>query len=419
MRRLKWDLGLGREVGLAFWGTFFVEATFGSYMGIWPLWIERLGAPVTVVGLVLGASGIVRLFVLLPSAALAERIPVRSIVVAARIAALLGLASAALATHWTHLGLMVLGAAIGTLPFPLIQAHVARHASADRVRAFTLVFTVGPSVALATTPLLAGLMVGVAGLRAAFVLGAVCAVASIACFSRLASGETARLSATSDAPAVGSSYRTALRDRAVRRLLILQGTTIFSLALGTSLVPTFLQDERGLTAAAVSSLNALAAVGSTLFGLVVTRAAGLQRSPYLAAAIAVGSTAVGFGLFLSSGAVPLIGLAFACRGGFFSAWALFAAAIGETASAANRARSFALSEMIGGLCFSLAPVAAGPLYALDPSAPLSLAAALAIALVPTLLLVQLRSTRAAALQASEPTPATKEAAATPADARVA
>jgi MFS family permease len=412
---MHWHLGLGRQVGLAFWGTVCVEAAFGSYMGVWPLWIEHLGAPVTIVGLVLGASGIVRLFVLLPSAALAERFPVRTLVVAARVAALLGLVSAALATHWTHLGLMVVGAAVGTLPYPLIQSHVARHTGANRVRSFTLVFTVGPSIALATTPLIAGLLVGIAGLRAAFVLGALFAVASIACFSRLPRRETAR----SDSQAEGSSYRSAVGDSAIRRLLILQGTTIFSLALGTSLVPNFLQDERGLTAATVSSLGALAAVGSILFGLVVTRAGRLQRAPYLATAIAVGSTAVGFGLFLSSDSLPLIGLAFIFRGGLFSAWALFAAAIGEQASAANRARSFALSEMIGGLCFSLAPVAAGPLFALNPAAPLSLAATLALALAPTLLIVQLRAIREPARVSVELPSATRDAQTAPADAPIA
>ena len=59
-RRLRWDLGLGREIGLTFWGMVLLEAAFGSYMGVWPLWIERLGAPITVVGFVLGSSGVIR-----------------------------------------------------------------------------------------------------------------------------------------------------------------------------------------------------------------------------------------------------------------------------------------------------------------------------------------------------------------------
>ena len=388
-QRFDWDLGLGRQVGLAFWGMFFLEAAFGSYMGIWPLWIERLGAPVAIVGLVLGSSGILRLFVLLPSASLAERFGTRRLVVASRVAALVGLGGAALATHWTHLAIMVVGSALGELAFPLVQAHVTGHAGEARVRSFTLVFVVGPSIALIATPLLAGALIQAASLRAAFLLAALCTAASIACFWRLSS-PASNSTAAGAAPA---TYRHALADRAVRRLLLLQGLTIFSLAFGTSLVPTFLEGVRGLAPATIATLGALAAVGSTIFGLAVSRIQGLQRAPFVGAAIAVASTAFGFALFLTSDALLLIGLAFVCRGGLFSAWALFAASVGDTASIANRARSFALCEIVGGMCFSLAPMVAGPIYALNAYGPLVLATTLAIILVPILLLVQRSATR--------------------------
>src|SRR5215207_8166743 len=38
-----WDLGLGREIGYVFWAMIGLEAAFGAYVGIWPLWIEALG----------------------------------------------------------------------------------------------------------------------------------------------------------------------------------------------------------------------------------------------------------------------------------------------------------------------------------------------------------------------------------------
>src|SRR5690606_35887017 len=104
-----------------FWGLFFLEATFGAYLGVWPLWIERLGAPVAVVGLVLGAGGFIRLFVIAPSATIAEKIGYRNAILICRVAAAAGLISAAVATRWTHLILMIVGSAIGELVFPLIQ----------------------------------------------------------------------------------------------------------------------------------------------------------------------------------------------------------------------------------------------------------------------------------------------------------
>src|SRR4051812_13748070 len=95
-----WDLGLGRELGYVFWAMIGVEAAFGSYVGIWPLWIEALGAPITVVGLVLGSAGLLRLLTLAPSAVLADRIDPRTLIVAARSMTALGMISAAFATHW-------------------------------------------------------------------------------------------------------------------------------------------------------------------------------------------------------------------------------------------------------------------------------------------------------------------------------
>ena len=68
-QNLTWHLGLGREIGFIFWGMIMVEAAFGAYVGIWPLWIEALGAPITVVGFVLGSSGILRLLFMAPARA--------------------------------------------------------------------------------------------------------------------------------------------------------------------------------------------------------------------------------------------------------------------------------------------------------------------------------------------------------------
>jgi MFS family permease len=354
-------------------------------MGIWPLWIERLGAPITIVGLVLGSSGIVRLAVLAPSAALAERFGVRRLILLARVVAGLGMVSAALATHWTHLFIMVVGSAIGELAFPLTLAHVAAHAGKERVRAFALVFGLGPSVALGLGPLLSGALVAVWGMRAAFILAASCTLLSIIFFARI---KVAAVTTDEHQTAPKMSYRDALADGPVRRVLMLQGATIFALAMGTTLVPTFLADERGLAPARIATLGALAAVGSTVFGLIVTRTPRLQRSPFIGAALAVGLTLGGLQLFVRSSEMVLIGLAFVCRGGFLSAWSLFAGALGEVAPARHRARAFALSEMLAGAAFSFAPMVAGQLYALRPTLPFLAATLLSLSIVPLLFRAQ-------------------------------
>ena len=73
-------------------------------------------------------------------------------------------------------------------------------------------------------------------------------------------------------------------------------------------------------------------------------------------------------------------VAFVLRGGFIAAWSLYAATIGNIASERHRARSFALSEMIGGMGFSFAPMLAGWLYTLRASLPMLAAGLCAVAL---------------------------------------
>jgi MFS family permease len=376
-----WHLGLGRELGYVFWAMIGVEAAFGAYMSIWPLWIEALGAPVTVVGLVLGSSGLLRLATLGPSAALADRFGARRLILLARTITGLGMLSAAFATQWWQLFVMVAASAIGEIAFPLVQSHLAAHAGEQRVRAFTLVFNVGPAAALGLSPLVSGTLVAIWGMRAAFVFAALCTACSLAFFARLSPSRPLPRAAGDEA----SSYRGALADGPVRRLVTLQFATIFALALGTSFVPTFLADERGLAPATITMLAGVGSVGSVLFGLTVARTTRLQRAPLVAVAIAVGFVTLSLGVIATSHALWLIVVAFLGRGGLFSAWGLFVAGVSEVVAERHRARAFALCEMMGGSAFSFAPILAGPLYAYRPVLPLAVAVALGLALLPVLL----------------------------------
>ncbi|MDP9362751.1 MAG: MFS transporter [Chloroflexota bacterium] len=397
-----WHLGLGRELGNVFWAMVGVEAAFGAYMSVWPLWIEALGAPVTVVGLVLGSAGLLRLLTLGPSAGLAERFDARRLIVVARVCAGLGMIAAALANHWPQLFLMVLGSAIGEIAFPLTQSHVAAHAGARRVRAFTLVFNVGPAAALGLSPLVSGALVAIWGMRAAFVFAAICTAVSILFFARIApSPPRARDDKAADET---SSYRAALADLPVRRLVTLQFATIFALAVGTSFVPTFLADERGLAPSTIAMLGGVGSVGSVLFGLVVARTLCLQRAPLLSVAIAVGFVALSHAVIATGHALWLIVVAFLGRGGLFSAWGLFVAGVSEVVAERHRGRAFALCEMMGGSAFSFAPILAGSLYATRPVLPLAVAVALGVLMIPVLLRAQRSLTATTDRRAEEPEP---------------
>jgi predicted MFS family arabinose efflux permease len=379
MMRVRWDMGLGRDLGYAFWATTCFEGIFGAYTGIWPLWIEHLGAPIAIVGLVLGVAGVIRPFILGPSAWLSERFDPRKMLMTARVIAFCGLIVAALAQSWPILLLTVVTNAIGELVFPLMQTYAADKTTTDRVRAFTLIFTVGPSAALIICPLLVGVLIAIWGMRAAFIFAALLTLAAIWLISRL-NFRTPEHAAPPSVPTGG--YGAVFRHHASRQILILHGATVFVLAIGVSLVPNFLHDVRGIDPALIATLGAGAAVGTVTYGLVISRSPRIQRAPFLGATAGVGAVALALIIFTALGSLPAVTIAFVLRGGFFSAWALFMAALGETAPGSIRSRSFATMEILGGSAMSFGPVVAAQLYGVEPTLPLIVSAAGAAILIP-------------------------------------
>jgi len=387
-RKLTWHLGLGPAVGNVFWAMIGIEAAFGAYVGIWPLWIEALGAPITLVGLILGVQGILRLVTLAPSAALAERFDPGKLIVWSRVATLIGLVTAGLATHWTMLAPMIIGTAIGEIAFPLTQAHLAANARENRVRAFTLVFNVGPAVAFGVSPLIAGGLIALYGMRSAFFLAAACTAFSIFFFARFKTAERPEEEQESRSP---STYREALAEPHIKSLLTLQSLAIFSMALGISLLPTFLNDARGIPPSIVAIMGGIGSVGAIIYGLIVARSRKLQNFPLVSIAIAVCFVIATFAICLFAYSPWIIGIAFIGRGGLWSAWGLFVAALGEiTRTDRIRPRVFTLSEMIGGTSWSAAPVLSGQLYAISPNMPLVAGIIACGALVPVLIGLQKR-----------------------------
>ncbi len=365
--RLRWDMGLGRDLGLAFWAMTCFEATFGAYTSVWPLWIEALGAPIAVVGLVLGSAGFVRPFVLGPSSSLAERFDRRTIMIVARLCGVGGMAVAALAQTWHILFVTVVLNAMSEIVFPTLQTYVAERAIENRARAFSMIVNVGPSLALIVTPLLSGLLISIWDMRAAFVLGALTSVASIAIMSRMDFSPPP--ADPDDTDTTVASYRSVFRNIRIRGLLGLHGATILSLAVGVTLIPNFLKDARGMDPALISTLGALAAVGTGLFGLLVNRTPALSNLPLRSAAMACGAISVGLLMFVLADTMPWIIVAFLLRGGMFASWAMMLAEMGERAPSRLRSRAFAVMEIMGGSAMAFGPIIASQLYRIDPSTP--------------------------------------------------
>jgi MFS family permease len=174
-------------------------------------------------------------------------------------------------------------------------------------------------------------------------------------------------------------------------LMVLIFATIFALSLGVSFIPTFLEDVRGVHASVITVMSAGAAVGSAGFGLAVARIRRLQRAPFVVILLAIAISAVGFVIFRSTAILPLIAIGFVCRGGFFTAWAMHTAALGELTPEVHRSRAFALMEMTGGVAYSFGPMVAGPLYAYHHTLAFDAAIACSLLLLPVMLLANRRA----------------------------
>ncbi|MBA3379694.1 MAG: MFS transporter [Chloroflexia bacterium] len=386
--RWQWHFGLGRELGYAFWALTFFEAVLGAYAPIWPLWIEHLGAPISIVGLVLASAGVIRPFVLGPGAALTDRFNTRNVLIACRCASIGGLIVAAFAGTWEILFVTVALNALGELVFPTIHAYVAEHAGDDPVHAFNMTITIGPAAGLIVTPLISGLIIAWGGIEAAFLFSAALTLCALGFVSRMDFSSTRASNASTDERV---TYRKAIQHQGMRSMIVLHGATIAALAIGVALIPNFLEDERGISPSTIAVLSSGAALGTVTFGIISSRNRVLRQAPVLAAAIATLLVVVGFVIFGTQAALPLIAIAYVLRGGVFSAWALFLAAMGKVAPAHLRSRGFTMMEIIGGGAMSFGPIVASQLWNISPTSPLFAAACLGTVMVAIMIWVHRRT----------------------------
>jgi MFS family permease len=363
---------------MLFWAMLFNELSFGFYQILLPLYIESLGASPGIVGLVIGLQGLIRLIFLAPSGMLADRVPLRTLIVVSRTLSAIGIFAYGLAQTWWHQLPVIVIIAAGTVAFPAISKVIADSSDdRTRTRAFTLIYTVGPSTATLLSPSLGGLLADTISLRAIFVAGAIAQGVAVLFFSRL---HNTPVSAESRET---GGYRAALAYKPVAILCGLFLLMLLVLTTGFTLVPNYLRDVHGIGFGTIGQFGSLGALGSVLLGIVIAKVGFLSR-PMNAMFLTVAMCLPGFILFIAGGGVAAFGLAYFCRGAYLVAWSTMYAALGEMTPERLRSRSFALAELLGGAGFAIAPFIAGALYESSPSLPIVVSA---VAIIPLLGLI--------------------------------
>jgi MFS family permease len=238
-----------------FAGSLFNEGAIGFFFTLWPLYIASLGASPAEIGLVIGASGVLRLLFLLPSSWLVDRFSLRLLVAGMRAVAALGFILCALVREWWQLfpGLIAINA--GVIAFPALSTLIAGlgRASEERTRYFTMIYTVAPSIATILTPAAAGWLAERWGLRATLVAASLATAAAAATFA------TVRVPEHATASTAGGSYRELLYHRSILLSAGLMVATIGGMMLGWVLAPNYLQEVHGVSLERIGWLGSIAA----------------------------------------------------------------------------------------------------------------------------------------------------------------
>jgi MFS family permease len=378
------DMGLGRNNLIIFWAMFFNEVSFGFYQTLAPLYIGSLGASPRLIGLVIGIQGLARLLFLAPAGVVADRVPLRRLIIGARTMTVIGLVLYGLAQTWWQLFPAILIMAAGNIAFPAISKVIADSTdNKGRTRAFTLIYTVGPSTALLLSPSLGGVLADQVSLRSIFFAAAIAQGIAVLFFSRLRAIDTD----TPEQKAATGGYRKVLANRPIVVICGLFLGMLLILTTGFTLVPNFLQDVHGLRIQTIGQFGSVFALGSVILGVIISRVKAFSP-PMTALILTIGLCPLAFLLLISGGSTWLFAMSYFCRGGYLVSWGLIYAALGEVTPEHLRSRTFALAELLGGAGFAIAPFVAGALYEIDPAMPVYVALAASIPLLGALLIVR-------------------------------
>jgi len=327
------DLGLGHNNLVIFWAMLFNEVSFGFYQTLTPIYIESLGASPGIVGMVIGIGGLTRLVFLAPGGWAADRVPIRKLIVTGRSLSVIGILLYGLAQTWWMLFPAILVMSAGNIVWPSVSKVIADSTdSRSRTRAFTLIYTVGPSIALLLSPSIGGVMADTISLRSIFFAAAAAQIVSVLLFSRLRPVEH-----RGEEQVASAGYRAVLRYKPVVVICGLFLALLLVLTTGYTLVPNYLEDEHNIGIGTIGQLGSIFAVGSILLGVLIAKVK--RFAPPLNALLLTTSMApLAFLLLLGGGSTWVFALAFLCRGGYFVSWGLIYAILGEVAPERLRSR---------------------------------------------------------------------------------
>ncbi len=353
---------LSRDQRWIILAVFLAGVAEGLWLNLQALYLEYLGASPEQVGAALGLANVVVIFVYLPAGMLADRGRRKLILLTAWAITVGALILMGLAPDWRWAvpGLMLF--LLASFARPAFSAQIAASdISGNASRAFAI-SSISYSVGALLSPAAGGWIGEIWGLRTVYFVSAVSYFLSMLCFVPLR--ETA-----------GRGPRTAMpiRQLATDRRFLWQIAVVmlitFSLYLGVTLMPNYLQAVKGLRLDEVGQLGTVSAAGMLALTAWLGSLPAMRRRALL---IAQGTVFAALALLLAApaGLSPMLVAAALLRGGVDATWAPIAGRLSAWLPPEALSVGFAFRDTAVRIGLTLAPVTAGLLYAVDPAWPL-------------------------------------------------
>ncbi len=369
-----------RRLALAniLWG-----AGTGLYFPIWPLHLQRLGAKPEIMGLLLGLTSALSIFVAIPAAAMATRLGWKRTLVIGWGLGPIGTLLYATANRWE-------GVIPGIICLTLVQlcgpAYMAYLGAAAGGRNLPRVFSVMGAAMTAGMVLAApigGVIADGYGMRWLLLLTTVCYAASFICVCWLddldhrenASPASKHISVP-EVPLEGLpvaviptqiGYMALLRERTLWRPVAGLLAMISAAQIGMVLAPTWLADAHGYTRSHIGVLGSLDALGAIALNVVLGQVAS-RRGTTMAIVLGAGLTVLGHIALLKASWWPIGAMAYLLRSGagtfhWIGSGAVGALLRGLPGSPNGRTeRGFALFSIAEGAVLATSTMMAGLIY---------------------------------------------------------
>ena len=346
-----------RELRLISASLFVWGVGEGLFAFFQPLYLQQLGASPVQIGGILGLAGLGLTISHIPAGALADKIGRRTLM---RASSILGTIAAWIMFVAPSLPLFIIGLVLYYFT-AFVMSPMSSYATAARgkwtvERALTTIFAFF-SIGSILGPIIGGQLSTLIGLRSIYGISSVLYVVSTIVMFLLPPQPT-------ESDSLRSSYKRLLGNRSFGSLLVLFLITCFALYLAWPLTPNFLQNERGVSLAAIGIFGSFYSLGSVVLNLIL----GRLRSyiAFLLSQVLIGASAVM--LWLGTG-TPWFALGYFLYGGYRTARAMMTSLTETQVERSQMGLAFGLVETVGGLSLLAAAPIAGLLYKVAPHLP--------------------------------------------------